>query len=466
MPETATAVATPSTSTAIQPVAGGGGSDDVKITYGSPEGDGNVGEVEEKTGSDLQTDGGEGEASGDLDEFGELDAFGEDEEAEAGIAPQKFSSEQYKALKAALAQQPELFKAVKREISENSRYKQLYESPEAAREAHERVESLGGLDAIEEEAKEWSTVYAMFQAGDKGVIDYWAKDNPQALAKLFPHVYDQVAEIDPGMWNHKAAGTFMATAQQMGMITAVNVLSAMEAVKKSPEIKAQIDSIVDALNRLNEIASKAPSRDLTPEAKALDERAQKLKDQERQLYVGSLQQKIVPLISKFGTNSLNHFLQGKKLTSEARKGLLEDVNREYARLTAKDEQFQKNRVALLEAGETDKLIKLVSAHLQRTMPMAAKRAWRKYTGISGLGANEAAQRRAEGQSRRESGGGGTTLSVIKTKAPSAAEVDWARMRAEFGRDGADEIFSFGKKGVNGGIRFYYKKGDAKNIFTF
>ena len=146
--------------------------------------------------------------------------------------------------------------------------------------------------------------------------------------------------------------------------------------------------------------------------------------------------------------------------------MMEDVNREYARLTAKDEQFQKNRKALLDAGETDKLIKLVSAQLQRTMPMAAKRAWRKYTGISGLGANEAAQRRAEGQARRESGGGGTTLSVVKTKAPTAAEVDWQRMRSEFGRDGADEIFSFGKKGVNGGIRFYYKKGDSKNVFTF
>ena len=466
MPETVAAPTTASTSTAAPVTGGGGASEDVRITYGSPEGDSNVGEVEEKTDGDLQTDGGEGEGSSEGDEFGELDAFGEDEEGEAGIQPEKFSSEQYKALKAALAANPELFKAVKREISENSRYKALYESPEAAREAHERIESLGGLDAIEAEFQEWSKVFEMFKAGDKGVIDYWAKDNPQALAKLFPHVYDQVAEIDPGMWNHKAAGTFIATAQQMGMITALNVLSSMEAVKKSPEIKAQIDSIVEGLSKLNEIATKAPSRDLTPEAKALDERAQKLKDQERQLYVGSLQQKIAPLINKFGTNSLNHFLQGKKLTTEARKGLLEDVNREYARLTAKDEQFQKNRKALLEAGETDKLIKLVSAQLQRTMPMAAKRAWRKYTGISGLGANEAAQRRAEGQSRRESGGGGTPLSVLKTKAPSAGEVDWQRLRAEFGRDGADEVFSFGKKGVNGGIRFYYKKGDSKNIFTF
>lgn len=466
MPETATAVATPastSTSTAIQPGTGGGGSEDVKITYGSPEGDGIA---ESPRTDDASAQAADDPGSDAADEFGELDAFGEEEESEAGIAPEKFSSEQYKALKAALAANPELFKAVKREISENSRYKQLYESPEAAREVHERVESLGGLDSIEEEAKEWSTVYSMFQAGDKGVIDYWAKDNPQALAKLFPHVYDQVAEIDPGMWNHKAAGTFMATAQQMGMVTALNVLSAMEAVKKSPEIKAQIDSIVEGLNRLNDIATKAPSRDLTPEAKALDERQQKIAQKEQEVYRSGLAQKVAPLVTKYAKNSLAPYLKNRQLNAEAKADLMKRTNQQYALLTSKDQTFQKNKNALLASGETEKFLKLSEAHLDRTMRLAARRAWRQYAGISGLNAIESAQRRAEGQSRRESGGGGTTLSVIKTKSPSAAEVDWQRMRAEFGRDGADEIFSFGKKGVNGGIRFYYKKGDAKNIFTF
>jgi hypothetical protein len=40
------------------------------------------------------------------------------------------------------------------------------------------------------------------------------------------------------------------------------------------------------------------------------------------------------------------------------------------------------------------------------------------------------------------------------------------MRTELGRDGADEAFAFGKKGVNGGRRFYYKKGDSKTIYTY
>ena len=458
MPEAAV-VSSPSTPTSTSaPVTGGGGAEDVKITYGSPEGDSNVGEGTETVDDSLQADGGEG---GEAEDFGDFDSFGEEE---GEIEPQKFTSDQYKALKQALAANPELFKAVKREISENSRYKQLYESPEAAREVSERIEALGGLEGIEAESQEWSKVFEMFKAGDPGVIDYWAKDNPQGLAKLFPHVYDRMFELDKPMWSYKAAGTFVETARQTGMIAALNVLSKLESVAKSPEAAAQVNAIIDALNNVDAISKKPPTQDLTPEAKALSEREKNIKAQEHQIYINGLQQRIIPLISKAGMNALSRFLQGKKLTQDARKGLLEDVNREYARLSSKDETFQKNRKALLTAGETDKLEKLVKAHLDRTMPMAAKRAWRKYTGISGIGEKEAAQRKAEGQARRESGGGGATVTVVAGPPPRSGDVDWARMRQEFGKD-FEDVFMFGKKPHMGGKRVYFKKGD-KTAYSY
>ena len=458
MPEAASAVVsspTTSTSTAAPVTGGGGASAEPKITYGSPEGDSHVTENEPETQGDLQTDGAEG---GEADEFGELDAFGDEEESVEGIERDKFTSEQYKALKQALAANPELFKAVKREISENSRYKQLFESPEAAREVSERIEALGGIEGIETESQEWSKVFEMFKTGDPGVIDYWAKDNPQALAKLFPHVYDRMADMDPAVWSHKAAGTFVETARQTGMIAALNVLSKLEAVAKSAEASAQVNAIIEALNNVDAIAKKPPTPDLTPEAQKLSEREKQLKAQEQQLYIGGLQQKIAPLVTKTGRAALSRFLQGKKLSADAQKGLLEDVNREYAKLTSKDETFQKNRKALLAAGETDKLVKLVTAQLNRTMPMAAKRAWRKYEGISGFGAQQAAQRKAEGQARRESGGGGASINVVAGQPPRSGDVDWARMKQEFGKD-FEDVFMFGKKPHMGGKRVYFKKGD-------
>ena len=81
-----------------------------------------------------------------------------------------------------------------------------------------------------------------------------------------------------------------------------------------------------------------------------------------------------------------------------------------------------------------------------------------------MGEKEAAQRRAEGQSRREAGGGGATTSAIPGPPPIAGQVDHARMRTEFGKD-AEDVFMFGHKGHFGGKRVYFKKGD-KNAYTY
>lgn len=468
MPETAIA---PSPTTSAPVTGGGESSAEPRITYGSPEGDASIqtSEGQEHLDEQLGDSTGTVEEGDEISDFGDAD-FGDDETNQ----PEKFTSEQYKALKQALAANPELFKAVKREISENSRYKQVHESPEAARAFSERVESLGGLDAIESESKEWSTVYDMFDTGDPGVLDYWGKNNPQAIAKLFPHVYDRMATENPAIWAHKAAGTFMATAQQQGMITALNALAVSDALKKSPQDAALVNQLIDSFNRLETISKQAPRQDLTPQAQALSEKEKNIADKERSLYNREVNARSESIVRKSALNELNRILKGRNLSAEAKRNLLDDLigtkdnplGGEYGKLLRKDPEFQKNAKSLLAARETEKFLKLVQSAVNRAMPRASRNVWRKYTGISGLSATESSQRRAEGQARRESGGGGTTLSVVKTPAPKPQDVDWQRMRAEFGRDGADEIFSFGKKGVNGGIRFYYKKGDGKTIYTF
>lgn len=352
-----TAIAAPATTTT--PAATGTGGEtsaEPKITYGSPEGNGAITETRE---SERQTDDAGGISEADRDEFGEFDEFADFGDDETEIEPEKFTSEQYKALKQALAQNPELFKAVKREISENSRYKQVYESPEVARQFADRVEALGGIDGIEQESAEWSKVFQMFQSGDPGVIDYWAKDNPQALSKLFPHVYDRIAQSDPAMWGYKAAGTFMATAQQQGMLTAIETLSKLKAVADSPEAKNLVNSLIESFNRIDAVSQKAPTQDLTPEAQKLSEREKQLKQQETDIYQRGVSQQVAPLVRKAANNALSAMLKGRNLKPDAKAELLKDVNREFSTLQKKDENFQKNAKALLAAGETEKFVKLV-----------------------------------------------------------------------------------------------------------
>jgi hypothetical protein len=363
------AISTASATSTAAPVTGGDTSTaEPKITYGSPEGDTPTTDTQDNGGDDLRDDGTEGEG---LDDFGELDAFGDDAEDSEALSPEKFSSEQYKALKTALAANPELFKAVKREISENSRYKQVFDSPEAAREATDKIDALGGLESIEQESQEWAKVEEMFSRGDKAVLDYWAKDHPQAIAKLFPHVYDRVAELDPQGWAYKAAGTFMATAQQQGMIASIETLAAMPAIANSPEAKNLVAKIVESFNKINAVSQHAPTSDLTPEAKTLADKEKSLKEQETSLYHKGVSQQVVPLLNKQAVNALSAVLKGRKLGGEAQKALRSDVIKEYSALAQKDATFQKNAKALLANNETEKFIKLVTSNISRTMPLAA-----------------------------------------------------------------------------------------------
>jgi hypothetical protein len=456
MPEVASApvtTGTPTPATGTQPTTA---APEPKVTYGAPDTTAKPAEPIEGAEDGLEV---ESEGFGD-------DEFGDESDAAPETPAEEFGSDTYQQLKQALAQNPELFKKVKKAISEVTRFKGMFESPEKARETVDRIETLGGLESIESEAQEWSTVYEMFSSGDPGVIDYWAKDNPEALSKLFPHIYDRMQQQDPALWNYKAAETFMATVQQSGMSSALETLAGLDAIQKSPDAKNLINKIINTINAVNAHAEKSPQRDLSPEAKKLSDKEQKLAERENALYQQGVSARVVPIMGKVAQNALSSVLKGRKLTPDAKKGLLADLNLEYSRMAKADATFQKSAKALLSDKQDDKFLKLVQANLERTMPLAARRVWRKYTGISGISEAEAGKVRAEGQTRREAGGGGAAVQMTKTAAPRAQDVDWARMRQELGRDRADSAFSFGLKELYGGKRFYYKKGDPKGIYTF
>jgi hypothetical protein len=392
------------------------------------------------------------------DDFG-ADDFGDDAfEEEPAETRDEFTSDTYQKLKEALKADPVLFKQVKKAISMNTRYAQVFKTPEEARALVDRVESWGGLEGIEQETQKAANLWSMLGAGDAAILDQLEKDHGDGLAKLAPHVLDRLQKLDPGMWNHKMAEVFMATVQQSGVQANLQALASIPAVANSPEAKKLLETIGAVLESVNSHALKAPARDLSPESKKLQEERAKLDQDKNQLYQQSVSAQVVPLLSKAVKENLAKALNGRKVSDEARAELVKDINMEFATLSKKDENFQRNAKALLAAGETEKFLKLVKSNLERTMPMAARRVWRKYMGISGISAEEAKKRAAEGAARTESGGGGATGNTIHTKTPTGAEVDWKRMREEFGRDKAEDMFLWQRK--------FYKKGDSKNTYSY
>lgn len=392
-----------------------------------------------------------------VDDYSDPDAGGADEHN----AEEVKLKEAFQKIKEKLKDDPALLKTVKRALGMNSKYAKIpgLETPESAQQMVDRLESLGGIEGIEQETAEAATLWNMLASGDAGILQTLEGEYADGLKKLAPAMWDKLRESDPGTWNHKSAETFMATIQQSGVATALNTLLALPGVKDNPEVKQQVSAIVNAINAVAKVADSQPSHDLTPEARKLQEQRTQLDQEKQQMYNQGVSAKVAPVLGKEATAALKSVMRDHKISAESQKEVLSDVKAEYARLAKEDASFQKNAKALLAASETDKFLRLVEANVKRLMPKAAARVWRKYTGIAGISTQQQQQRKDEGNSRRETGGGGASVGTIKTAVPDPKQIDWEAMRSKWGgRDGADNKFMKERR--------YMKKGDSRNVYSF
>ena len=169
--------------------------------------------------------------------------------------------------------------------------------------------------------------------------------------------------------------------------------------------------------------------------------------------------KTAPLVSSAANQAFSVAFKGVKVSAEAKKEILSDIEKQFNALQKKDETFQKNANDLLRSRDTDKFLRVLKSAIQRNMARAALRESRKYKGISGDGS----ARRSEGQSRIESGSGSVTQGQrVKYTGPmehggpsSTSQIDYAAMRAKWGRKGTDERL---------GNHEFLKKGSGDTIF--
>lgn len=369
-------------------------------------------------------------------------------------------------LKEALKDKPEVLKTLKNRLLRGDRYEALGASPEELRGTLDRIESMGGLSGIEAESNEWAKVMNGFRAGDPAVLETWFKDNPQGISKLMPEAWKRYAEMDAPGWNHENAKTFVATVESNGMWTALNQLEGR--LKDDPESAKLAKAIKDEVLKINQIALNQPKRDLTPEQKKLDEKSVQLDAKERAFYAKTLSAESTPLMGKAASDAIGIVTKGYKLTPDARKGFQEDVLAAFNKLCHADELYQKNALAAIRGQESEAFKRLLKSQLTDLMPKAARMAWRKYAGISGLNSAEAQRRKAEGQGMRESASGGASNgSLIQSTPPNGAEIDRARMLSVLkSSDKVDDALSFGIPGMHGGKRWYFKKGIKDKTFTY
>jgi hypothetical protein len=376
------------------------------------------------------------------------------EESPSYDASKPFDAKWEELLKA----DPEALKAVKQGHYELRQWKGSgFKTPAELKAYRDRIDKLGGPEKMEAESKEWSTVLNQFRQGDEAVLDSWFKDNPDGMAKLSGPMLDRLQKQAPQVWAHHMATTFMATllrpnAQGLSSLAAFNQL--YDIVGENSGARKLLDQIAETINAVDKAAKSSPEA----KSKSVDSDRKQLDVERHTLYLQKVNVSAEPLINSAAKQALKVALKGRKVSSEVEADLLADIKKGFNELQKADGTFQENARDLLRSQDTDRFLRVLKSAIARNLPRAALREVRKYRGISG----DNQQRKAEGQARQESAGGAATQGqrvrysgAMKQGGPDPAIIDYAGMRAQFGRKGTEEML---------GRREFFKKGGGSTVF--
>lgn len=354
-----------------------------------------------------------------------------------------------------LKSDPVALRQAKRAHFENREFKKFFKSPKEAQEQVKRIETLGGLDQVEKDAGEWSTIYAGFQAGDPAVIDAWLGENPVGLAKLTAPYLEKLAKTNPKVFSHELAKVFVSTLYQqdatgMSAVTALNQLA--DVVTDNPEATKLLGFVAKQLNEINNLANQVPDELSQPVARTQTE--QPVTNNERfQMHLQTVHARTQPLLQNAVKQALKTALKGRKISSAMEGELAQEIESQFNKMSQKNTDFNTNGKALLTSRETDNFIKLFKAHLVRTLPIAAKNVVRKYASFSNTDAVARPIEPSQGASSQT----GTVRYTGKlvNGGPVPSLLDYSRMRAS-GKDGISEMLA---------KRQFYMKG-AKELYTW
>lgn len=370
---------------------------------------------------------------------------------------------------------PEQLKGVKNLWHESRRWRQQgFKNPEELKAHNEklneistslgRTDGLKGLAAIEAETKEWHEVQQGFRTGDPAVVKSWSEMSPEGFNTLMPHALEQWRTANPMEAAREMAETFVQTityADPQGR-TFLNAFN--EAFKAIPETdkntRALMQYMADELNKIIKIST--TKKEGSSDRRSVTTEQQKIQVQQRQVYLGKLDNMTRPVEDRVVDQALTQALSGKKVSDELREELKDDLKREWRTWSQKNKDYNQNARQILEAKDDDRFMRLFKSHITRNIAPIARKLVRKYVSLGGGNA----ERKAEGAARIESAAGGTGKAegaVIKYSGPMIAggpdpsQIDYPAMRAKFGRDGMTEQLSNHR---------FIKKGDPKNTYVW
>ena len=342
----------------------------------------------------------------------------EGEEAEG--APKRLITEKdvTKSLEELKKTNPRIAGELRKAYFDSKKFREFFQNPAAAQQAHELLETVGGEEGIgsmQGEVQEYAQELTGMAQGDPKLIDELAADFPDGLAKLTPVALDKLQSANPAAYDRTMAKHMARIFRDKNVTNVVRRAIELTQDGKGQQVFDTLSRLQQWMTGIEDLASKEPETRSAddPKQKEIQQREETLNQREQRIFTSTVAKQVTTSMNRIIEKHLAPLMKGRKLTLEQKQELASGTSSRIAAALKSDTVYQRRLKALLEQGDVAKIDRFVSSHVEQR---AAKAAQAKWT-ASGFSGTKAAANGA---------GGGQRTRTITGKKPSSADIDWTK----------------------------------------
>lgn len=161
-----------------------------------------------------------------------------------------------------------------------------------------QVEDLGGLEGIEQvqsELSEYTGDAELFNNGDPKWIENSFQQDPDLSLKHFNNALGYVSEHHPEHYDHLMAKVIV---NDLGALPVRQIYDILAGLKDNPQAQQAAKTLAAYYNSRQELAKKAPEKQINPQQKKIDEQNAKLTEREQKVRNQSINAEAGPHLNR------------------------------------------------------------------------------------------------------------------------------------------------------------------------
>ena len=311
---------------------------------------------------------------------------------------------------------PRLAEALRKEYYGAGDYKQVYPNVQAAREARDLIDEIGGregFDTLKGEADSYAKELAAMASGDTSVVDSLVNDFPQALPKLAPYAVDKWRQVDEAGYERFAAGIVGSTLRDKGVEHLALRLQELIIDGKQPAAAELAGKLRDWIGGVSDFARTQPQRtDEHPDVVRARQEREQIERERATEFRGKVATSVIRSMDTEISRLVDPMIRDKKLklTANQRVGIINEARSLLSKEFEGLKPYQDKMKSLMAQGDLRAIERYLGSQLTRDrVNKAVKEAW----GSRGF---------SVARPQTTAGNGAATVK-LNTK-PRAEQIDW------------------------------------------